>query len=376
MHKVFEMLKGSAGKIQGSLSTIVKIILIFSIFYATYFHLWHIMIANIFLLFLLFIPYFLRRNYEVQIPAEFEFIFLIFIIVSFFLGGIRGVIIQTFFGIAVGFIGFTIMLLLFSHSKFKANYLLIMLFSFSFSVTFGLVAELTKYYLKVYLDYGEVLSDYPYTMMNLTLVALGAFISSCFGYLYMKGYRLKAFSFFVNKFKNKNPNFFIKRTDSPEEILNLIKKGEDEKLEFKSTLRMNLHTGEKDRKVENAVLKTVAAFLNSEGGNLLIGVSDNREILGIEKDEFENNDMFNRHFTNLIKERIGNEYLPFMSFELVKIEEKYVLKVECMKSNKPVFLKCDGVEEFYIRVGASTILLSGSKIIDYLKNSGKFINSF
>ena len=150
MHKVFEMLKGSAGKIQGSLSTIVKIILIFSIFYATYFHLWHIMIANIFLLFLLFIPYFLRRNYEVQIPAEFEFIFLIFIIVSFFLGGIRGVIIQTFFGIAVGFIGFTIMLLLFSHSKFKANYLLIMLFSFSFSVTFGLVAELTKYYLKVY----------------------------------------------------------------------------------------------------------------------------------------------------------------------------------------------------------------------------------
>ena len=82
--------------------------------------------------------------------------------------------------------------------------------------------------------------------------------------------------------------------------------------------------------------------------------------------------MFNRHFTNLIKERIGNEYLPFMSFELVKIEEKDVLKVECMKSNKPVFLKYDGIEEFYIRVGASTILLSGSKIIDYLKNSGKF----
>src|SRR3989339_836320 len=118
-----ELIKNHSGKIQASLSTIIKIILIFSIFY-----------ANIFLLFLLFTPYFLRKKYEVHIPKEFEFIFLAFIIISFFLGDIRGTIIQIFFGTAIAFIGFTIMLILFSNSKFKANYLLVMLFSFSFSV--------------------------------------------------------------------------------------------------------------------------------------------------------------------------------------------------------------------------------------------------
>ena len=66
--------------------------------------------------------------------------------------------------------------------------------------------------------------------------------------------------------------------------MRLIKRGENEKIEFKSTLRINLHTKEQDKKVENSVLKTIVAFLNSEGGTLLIGVSDCGEIIGIEKD--------------------------------------------------------------------------------------------
>ena len=113
------------------------------------------------------------------------------------------------------------------------------------------------------------------------------------------------------------------------------------------------------------------AFLNSEGGVLFIGISDYGIISGIEKDGFENNDKFNRHFTNLIKERIGNEFLPYMRFELVQIEEKNILKVECMKSEKPVFLKYDSQEEFYIRVGASTLQLGGSKVLEYVSHKFK-----
>ncbi len=364
-----ELIRNHSAKIHASLSTVVKIILIFSIFYSTYFHLWHILLANVFLLFLLFMPYILRKSYEVHIPREFEFVFLIFIIISFFLGDIRGTIIQIFFGAAIGFIGFTTMLILFSNSKFKANYLLVILFSFSFSVTFGLIAEMAKYYIKTYLNEGiTVLSDYPYVMQNLTFVGFGALLASIFGYVYMKGYRNKLMKQWVGKFKTSNPNLFIQRTDSPEELLKIIKKGENEKLEFKSTLRTNLHTEEKDKRIENAVLKTLVAFLNSEGGTLIIGVSDKGEISGIEKDDFENNDKFNRHFTNLVKERIGNEFLPYMNFELFLIEGKYVLKVDCYKSDKPLFLKYDNLEEFYIRVGASTIQIYGNELLEYIKH--------
>lgn len=54
----------------------------------------------------------------------------------------------------------------------------------------------------------------------------------------------------------------------------LIHRGESERLEFKSTLRWNLHTDSKDKRIEHAVLKTIAAFLNTQGGTLLIGVED------------------------------------------------------------------------------------------------------
>lgn len=364
-----ESIKGVSGKIQASLSTFIKIILIFAIFYAVYYHLWHILFVNLLLLVLLSMPYFFRKTYHIHIPREFEIIFFIFVAVTFFLGSIRGLIIQVFFGIAVGFVGFTIMLILFSHSKFKTNYFLIILFSFSFSITFGLAAEMAKYYLKLYLNSVNPIADYPYAMTNITLVAIGSFLSSLFGYAYMKGFKIKIMQDMVKKFKTKNPNLFIEKTDSPEELISLIKRGENEKLEFKSTLRKNLHTGENDKKIEIAALKTITAFLNSEGGTLLIGVSDKGEITGIEKDGFENNDKFNRHFTNLIKERIGNEFLPFMNFELVLIEEKNVMKVECNKSDRPVFLKYDTTEDFYIRVGASSLQLIGSKIIEYVKNN-------
>ena len=45
-------------------------------------------------------------------------------------------------------------------------------------------------------------------------------------------------------------------------------------MEFKSTLRLNLHTGQTDDRMQLAVLKTLAGFLNAQGGTLLIGVAD------------------------------------------------------------------------------------------------------
>ena len=65
----------------------------------------------------------------------------------------------------------------------------------------------------------------------------------------------------------------------------LIRLGESKTVEFKSTLRWNLREGKKDPTVvTHAVLKTIAAFLNTEGGDLLIGVADDGSIVGTEPD--------------------------------------------------------------------------------------------
>ena len=64
-----------------------------------------------------------------------------------------------------------------------------------------------------------------------------------------------------------------------------FKRGESKTLEFKSTLRWNTKEDRKDDKViTHSALKTVAAFLNTDGGDLLIGVRDDGSIIGIERD--------------------------------------------------------------------------------------------
>ncbi|MBU2562170.1 MAG: ATP-binding protein [Nanoarchaeota archaeon] len=370
---LFGLIKNNAERARTSFSSILKIVVLLAIIHSIYFHLWRILFIDILLLILIFLPYILSKKYKIDLPTEIEFILLLFILTSFFLGEIRGLIIQIFFGLAIGFVGFTMMLLVYSTSKIKTNYFHVILFSFSFSIALGLCSEMMKYYLKIFLGNSVTITDYTYAMKSLTLVAIGAAIASFFGYIYMKGHRIKVVKELVKKFKGKNPNFFISRTDSPEEVLKLIQKGENEDVEFKSTLRTNLHTKEVDKEVEKSTLKTIVAFLNSKGGTLLIGVSDKGEITGIEKDNFQSNDKFTLHFTNLIKERIGNESFSYLDSEIVLIEGKTIMKVECIKSGVPLFLKSGKEEEFYARIGPGSSKLGGSKLIEYIKNNFKRI---
>jgi len=362
-----ELIKDGSAKIKDPLSLIVKVILVFAVVNSFYYGTWHLLFVNILLLLLVFLPHFMQKKYKIYIPGEFEFTILIFIIISFFLGDIRGLIIQLFLGATLGFIGFMIMFILYSNNKIKTNHSLIAIFAFSFSVSLGVVLELTKYFIKLFLKYSFDTSNYIFTIQSLFLVSLGAFFSSGIGYIYLKTNKKNPMNYFVNRFIKRNPNLFIQQIDSPEEVLELIKEGEKRTLEFKSTLRINLHTKEQDKKIEHSVLKTIAGFLNSAGGTLLIGVDDSGKILGIENDNFPTKDKFNLHLTNLIKQYIGRKYFQFLNFELVQIEDKEVLKLDCFKSNKPVFLKFGEIEEFYIRTGNQTIRISGSELVEYIE---------
>ncbi|AAM06777.1 predicted protein [Methanosarcina acetivorans C2A] len=159
----------------------------------------------------------------------------------------------------------------------------------------------------------------------------------------------------------------VKLANDSDYILELIRRGESKKLEFKSTLRMNLITGKPDWNIEHAVLKTIVAYLNTEGGVLLIGVSNNGEILGIKNDGFPNEDKFLLHFKQLIKQHIGLNYAPMIEYALVPVSGKKILEIECRRSDEVVFLKPDkNDEEFYIRIGPSSERLTGSKLIEYV----------
>ncbi len=152
-------------------------------------------------------------------------------------------------------------------------------------------------------------------------------------------------------------------------ITGLIARGESTKLEFKSTLRKNLKTKQIDKKIEHSVLKTIVAFLNTNGGILLVGVSDDHKVVGIEIDDFPSIDKFLLHFKNLIKDKIGLEFINLITYKPVQCEGKHILRVDCKESTKPVFLKTSQKkEEFYVRSGPSSDKLEGSQLIEYVKS--------
>ncbi len=155
------------------------------------------------------------------------------------------------------------------------------------------------------------------------------------------------------------------------EVRTVIAKGESDTAEFKSTLRTNLQTGEKDKRMEKAVLKTIVAFLNSNGGTLLIGVNDDGDIIGIDEESFDNRDKMNLHMTNLISSQIGDEFIPYIRFKLVSFDEKAVMMVSCKKCPQPVFLRDGKAEIYYVRSGPSSVELAGSDMLKYIASSQK-----
>ncbi len=69
-----------------------------------------------------------------------------------------------------------------------------------------------------------------------------------------------------------------------DDIISLINQEEGSHLEFKSSFRYDRRTKQGNSALEMVVLKTICAFLNSEGGTLLIGLSDDNQVVGINDD--------------------------------------------------------------------------------------------
>ncbi len=158
-------------------------------------------------------------------------------------------------------------------------------------------------------------------------------------------------------------------------ILDLVLEGEHSKLELKQTFRYDGKTKDVNKVLEKAVMKTIAAFLNSDGGNLIVGVTDNGKIYGLEDDYHtlvrKDRDGFENHFNTIMKNMMGAEFRQFVKCSFEKIEENDVCLIEVDPSPKPVYLKAHGDEEFFIRTGNTTSQLKISEVNSYIESHWK-----
>ena len=163
----------------------------------------------------------------------------------------------------------------------------------------------------------------------------------------------------------------IKSIDNPIKLKELIGLGESDTLEFKSTVRYNIHTKKNGREIEMAWLKNIAAFLNTNGGVILLGVTDDGDIFGLKNDAFANDDKCLLHINSLIKRHIGAEFINEIDVVIITIEEKQVVVLTVSPTTTPAYLKDGNNENFYIRTGPSAAKLNVAEAISYISKRDK-----
>ena len=104
----------------------------------------------------------------------------------------------------------------------------------------------------------------------------------------------------------------------------------------------------RDLSSPSPILKTLVAFANTAGGKLVIGISDDKQVIGVENplDEEE-------RLSSLIADSITPRLVP--NIELFTVEDKTLLIVELFLSNsRPHYLNKKGIENgVYVRLGSS-----------------------
>lgn len=144
-------------------------------------------------------------------------------------------------------------------------------------------------------------------------------------------------------------------------LAELLEQGSESfEVEFKSTLRWDIKAGTNNREVTNSVIKTVAAFVNTRGGTLLIGVADDRTIVGIEQDGFASDDEFLRHLYQVLTRSLGAHVAPLVDARITVTARGRVCVVECARSPEPVLCQFKNlVDAFFVRTGPATVNLVG-----------------
>ena len=161
------------------------------------------------------------------------------------------------------------------------------------------------------------------------------------------------------------------------DIDELIRRGESDRLEFKSSARWNLHTKARDEKIELVVAKAVSGFLNADGGTLLIGVNDAGRPVGLVNDfavvKSPDPDRYELWLRDLLATTLGQPAAVqvVIDFTPVTVDDAatYVCRVTCPASPRPVFLrpgKGGTQPELWVRNGNSTRQLKVDEAVDYV----------
>ncbi len=165
------------------------------------------------------------------------------------------------------------------------------------------------------------------------------------------------------------------------EIVGIIKRGESAELEFKSSARWDMRENKKNKEMEQIIVKTVAAFLNSDGGTLLIGVADDGTPLGLAHDlqtlgDKKNLDGYELFLTDLLLNAYGKDVSAFMRISFHQVGGHDICKILTKPSPKPIWIetkddKGQKADQLYIRTNNNSRTLNNREAVEYAAHRWK-----
>lgn len=155
------------------------------------------------------------------------------------------------------------------------------------------------------------------------------------------------------------------------DIAEIIADGENEMVEFKSSIRYDYYRKATNRDLEKVIAKTITGFMNANGGKLIIGVDDDGNVLGLEKDfktlKHKNRDGYEREVFRIISTLLGHEACFSNHISFYSLNEKDVCLVDIEPSEKPIYVSDTENTTFYVRTGNATYPLSVKEAVNYLE---------
>jgi len=156
-----------------------------------------------------------------------------------------------------------------------------------------------------------------------------------------------------------------------DDIKQIMSKTESQKLEYKASFRYDYKQNKTNTDLSIAIIKSIAGFMNCEGGALILGIDDNGVPLGLDKDYLtlkkKNSDGFELAVVQAVSESIGAEMCQNLKFNFLTVQEKEVCVIHICKSVKPVYVETKDQSYFYIRTGNSTQQLDTKRAIEYIQ---------
>lgn len=216
-----------------------------------------------------------------------------------------------------------------------------------------------------HLDYW---SKKDYQVVHTGFFAAWQFLQFLLYGLFAAFFRAANFQLLLNTFQTN------KQLQITEEDLratkSLLFKSESQFIEFKSSARFDYHIQRANKDLEKSIVKTISAFMNSEGGTLILGIDDDKNILGLENDyqtlAKKDRDGYELFIVGLVGRFLGKELCSNISVSFLDIEGKDVCLVKISKNNKPVFIeKMD--QSLYVRTGNNTQKLNTKEAVEYIQ---------